>query len=160
MTYRYKCKNPECDVTYFYNDVGHFDEDKFNRGEYATAECPQCEVRGNKIIDFSCPGIIYRGLGFSKNDDEYEKQLHIAEGIAERAPKRRAEQSVAKDPLSKDDAFWNELASREYQKEVLKHRIYSGPPTTVFPDREAKASRNIASSSGVVGVKEKSKRKK
>ncbi len=152
MEYTYKCTHNSCDTDYFVVDVGAYDDDKFRAGIYKIATCPECNSAAKKVLNRSCPGIVYRGLGFSCTDREYETQLKTAEAIADKVYQKRGEVKTAKDKVSNDDAFWNELASREYQKEIAKGTIYSGPPTTVLPHLEAKAGGNIASSSSRVGM--------
>lgn len=137
MVYVFKCANPECDIEVY--EVEEFYEDGKT---YDSRPCPVCQVMGRRV--YFAPVVHYKGLGFSKTDDEYEQQLKTAEKIADMSYQKRAEEDIRKNGISKDDSFWQELASHEFQKEVAKGNVYSPPPTTAMPEYEKKASRNIA----------------
>lgn len=150
MNYPFKCVNADCNTAYF-EVIESYEEGK----TYDSRPCPECNVEGKRI--YTIPHVIYKGLGFSTTDNEYEKQLQLAEAVADKSYSKQAEKYMEKNAISKDDKFWNELAKQEFHKDGVKGNIYSTPPTTVLPEHEAKASRNIAQSGSTLIAKKPSK---
>jgi len=142
--YEYKCVNKKCEA---------FNKEKLYEmsvKEYEDTLAIYCDVCGEPMSRSysSFPGVILKGLGFYKTDKEYEDQLKLAEAIADKMYERRAANSVAKDKISEDDSFWQELASQDFAKEV-KRRDYFTPrnPTTILGVNEEKTSTTVAKAS-------------
>ena len=138
--YDFKCWNKECED---FNIEKAYDMTVKEYKEMLYIACECCGEPLHRSYS-SMPAVHYKGLGFYTTDKEYEEQIKLAEAIADKMYEKRAKKSVEEDSISKDDAFWEELASQDFAKEV-KRRDYFVPrkPTTVIKKFEEKASTNI-----------------
>lgn len=149
--YDFECINKEC----LHKEVVDIPMSDYASGNYIKPVCCMCGNEMRRVISY-CPPVHFKGLGFYCNDLAYEKQLKLAEDIAENVYKKRAEKSVKEDPISKDDDFWQELCSQDFAKEHAKREYYTptGPPSTVIKSLEEKSSFSVAKSGSIVKTEE------